>query len=67
MYESMKKDLYWLPKAKDIYATVHDCRSCVQNRTHNEIQWQLKWFSAERPLEYIGMDTLKPPAKNKPH
>lgn len=65
MYDSVNSGFHCPHMSGDNYATVKDCCFCVQNRTNVELQRQLKLLFPEGPLEYIGVDILRPLLKSK--
>lgn len=58
MYDFRRMELQWPYMANKVYSMVRNCRSCPENRAHGKKQRQVKYFFADAPLAYGGMDIL---------
>lgn len=64
MYETLRRNFYWLLRAADIDHIVHSCTSCVRNDPKYYQRYSTHFFPASRPLEFITIDLVRRFSKN---
>lgn len=61
MFNSLRRDFYWLFMVNDVFETVRDFQSCAKARgTLMKFQKHLRLFPANGPFEFFSMDILIP-------
>lgn len=53
MYAPIRRAVYWLHMAINVYQTVSDCSTCVRNRLEPKMKSQLNHFLHEARLNFL--------------
>lgn len=59
MYETIKRQFYWLHRANDVNNTVRDCPEFLWNKPSEDCRRPLQIFRAGGPLKFDAMDLLR--------
>lgn len=60
MYDTLSGAYYWQHWANDVYITIAECKSCVQNGSLHRHKRPFQLFPTSKPLEFIALDIINP-------
>lgn len=65
MYDDLRRQLYWLYMASNVYNHVDKCESFYRQRLSQKNQWWMRLFPPSRLLELVAINILQIPGRNQ--